>query len=121
MQVFIRPRNSSHECAKLPWRPWNDLRLWQTVTEIVFVPSQFPNTDVLVHDLPGFGARRRRRGALLRQHDRDKLDAQVLDQLVLAGVVALAAAVPLQLQTRRDRLVVAVVCGRIMGLVVGWR
>lgn len=97
------------------------MRLWQTVTEIVFVPSQFPNTDVLVHDLPGFGARRRRRGALLRQHDRDKLDAQVLDQLVLAGVVALAAAVPLQLQTRRDRLVVAVVCGRIMGLVVGWR
>lgn len=105
--------------ANLPWRPWDDLRLGQTVAEIALVSAQFPHTDVLVHDPPGFRARRR--GTLLGQHDRDQLDAQVVDQVILAGAVALAAAVPLQLQARRDRLVVAVVFGRRVDLVVGQR
>jgi hypothetical protein len=39
----------------LPGRSRGDLSLWQTVTQIVLVASQFPDTDILVQDPPGFG------------------------------------------------------------------
>lgn len=60
-----------------PGGPPCNLSLWQTVTDIVLVASQFPDTDILVQDPPGFGARWRR--ALFRQNDTNESDAQVLD------------------------------------------
>lgn len=52
------------------------------------------------------------------QNDCNKPDAQVLDRLILAAVVALAAAIPPQLETRRDWLVVAVIFWCRLDLVV---
>ena len=40
----------------LPGRSRRDLGFGQTVTQVVLVASQFPDTDILVQDPPGFGA-----------------------------------------------------------------
>ena len=40
----------------LPGRSRGDLSFGETVTQTVLVASQFPDPDILVQDLPGFGA-----------------------------------------------------------------
>lgn len=55
------------------------------------------------------------------QNDCNKPGAQVLDYLTLATVVTLTAAIPLQLETRRDRLAMAVIFGCRLDLVVARR
>jgi len=61
----------------IPWRSRGNLSLGQTVTQIALVASQFPDANILVDDLSGFGTKRQ--GTLFGQDDCNELDAQVLD------------------------------------------